>query len=76
MLFAVDYSLSTLQRTLVALTALHLHLGSKNQVLNQHHVTEDDLGRHHAEWERLQALRAAANDPRVGHPLPEPKESS
>jgi|GEM_PF-2591460 len=69
MLFAVDYSLSTLQRTLVALTALDLHLGSKAQVLTQHHVTEDDLGRHRAEWERLQALRAAANAPRVGHPL-------
>jgi hypothetical protein len=65
------YSLSTLHRTLVALTALHLHLGSKNQVLHLHQVTEDDLSRHRAEWERLQALREAAIAPRVGHPLPE-----
>jgi hypothetical protein len=64
------YSLSTLHRTLVALTALHLQLGSKNQVLHLHHVTDDDLGRHRAEWERLQALRAAATAPRVGHPRP------
>lgn len=51
-------SLSTLQRSLVALTALHLQLGPLAQVLHLYCVTEADLLQAHSEWERLQAERA------------------
>jgi len=55
--------LSTLHRTLVAFSALALGLGSRSRVLAKYQVTEADLRRHQADWERLQVLRAAG---RVG----------
>lgn len=54
-----NHLLSTLHRTLVAFSALALGLGSRSHVLARYQVTEADLHRHQADWERLLVLRAA-----------------
>jgi hypothetical protein len=51
--------LSTLHRSLIAFSALHLGYGPRASVLATHQVTEDDLYRYQADWKRLQALRNA-----------------
>lgn len=51
--------LSTLHRSLIAFSALHLGYGPRAIVLATHQVTEADLHRHQADWQRLQALRNA-----------------
>ena len=51
--------LSTLHRSLIAFSALHLGYGPRAIVLATHQVTEADLHRHQADWQRLQAVRNA-----------------
>ena len=50
--------LSTLHRSLIAFSALHLGYGPRAVVLATHQVTEADLRDHQSDWQRLQALRA------------------
>jgi hypothetical protein len=50
--------LSTLHRSLIAFSALHLGYGPRAAVLAAQQVTEADLRRYHTEWQRLQKLRA------------------
>ncbi|MVN75645.1 hypothetical protein GO988_04830 [Hymenobacter sp. HMF4947] len=49
--------LSTLHRSLVALSALHLGYGPRDTILASYQVTEADLRRYQADWERLKLLR-------------------
>ncbi len=50
--------LSTLHRSLIAFSALHLGYGPRAVVLATHQVTEADLRQHQADWQRLQVLRS------------------
>lgn len=55
----LTFPLSTLDRSLIAFSALALGLAPRAVVLARHQVTEADLHQHQADWERLLVLRAA-----------------
>ncbi|RZK43119.1 MAG: hypothetical protein EOO57_00425 [Hymenobacter sp.] len=51
--------LSTLHRSLITLSALHLGQGPRSAVLASNQVTEADLHEHYAHWQRLQVVHQA-----------------
>lgn len=51
--------LSTLHRSLITLSALHLGLGPRATVLLNNHVTEADLREYYVHWKRLQIMHQA-----------------
>jgi hypothetical protein len=51
--------LSTLHRSLITLSALHLGQGPRSLVLAINQVTEADLREHYAHWQRLQVVHQA-----------------
>ena len=51
--------LSTLHRSLITLSALHLGHGPRASILAENQVTETDLRKYYAQWQRLQVLHRA-----------------
>lgn len=51
--------LSTLHRSLITLSALHLGHGPRAVVLACNQVTEADLSEYYAHWQRLQVVHRA-----------------
>lgn len=51
--------LSTLHRSLITLSALHLGHGPRALILASNQVTEADLNEHYAHWQRLQVVNQA-----------------
>lgn len=51
--------LSTLHRSLITLSALHLGHGPRALILASNQVTEADLSEHFAHWQRLQVVNQA-----------------
>ena len=51
--------LSTLHRSLITLSALHLGHGPRALVLARNQVTEADLNQYYLQWQRLQVVHQA-----------------
>ena len=51
--------LSTLHRSLITLSALHLGHGPRAVVLARNQVTEADLNQYYLQWQRLQVVHQA-----------------
>ncbi|MGI4865794.1 MAG: hypothetical protein ACRYFZ_17860 [Janthinobacterium lividum] len=51
--------LSTLHRSLITLSALHLGHGPRAVILASNQVTESDLSEHYPHWQRLQVVNQA-----------------